>query len=585
MKNTTKILITLVLFCTASTFSKAQISWFSTDSDRAFLGVESSKISKEKAALLNLDNPYGVIIDKVIEETAAEEAGLKPFDYIVAIDDQELDWTTELTDLISRHEVDEKAVIHFYRKGKKQSLDLTFGARKSGPTIFRKNTFFSEKKPFLGVSENSDNENDEIGVTVNVVDGSTAEGLGLKDGDVVQSINGNTMVDWSDISRAINMMEIGDQVSIDYKRVGNSYKAEGEIRSKASPIYGRLNDLWSNSGGSTSGFLGIYSEVLSKDKAEKLNIENPYGSYVTGVLENTGAQEAGIQPFDYIYGIDEYRVGENQSLTSILRKYKAGEEVTIYLMRKGKNLKYNATLRSRSDSKEKKKSRCEDPFFGVQPSNRSGGDAGVRVNVVKNSTATKLDLASGDILTAINGFPIIDWADVGPAIDMMEVGNAITVDFIRAGQSKQTKGAIGSYCDTYGKERSWSMSLWGDDDPEEEEEEDLSMEVENLNASDIQAKNRSLDLDLPTDNNLTVQNINISTNKQGTITLQFELPQRGETVIKMYNQNGREVYNYDLGTFSGEFTDEVGLSDRDRASYLLHIQQGLNSIIKQISVQ
>lgn len=575
-----------LIFSLSLESGSAQINWFSDREDRAFLGVESDRISKEKAELLGYENPYGALIDRIVEESAAEEAGLLPFDYITGINNEELDWTTELSDLIQRYQPGDEARVHFIRQGEKRTETVVFSKpQTNAPNIFFKNPFNKETSPFLGVSENSDNRDDKIGVTVNIVNGSTAESLGLRDGDRITSINGYTMIDWSDISRAVDMMQVGDPVQIEYVRGDQGYEANGEISSRPNPSYAsRLRNWWFDEEEEGNAFLGIYSESPSAKKAERLGFENPYGSYVTGILENSAAENAGLQAFDYVYGIDQYRVGENQSLTSILRKYQPGEEVTIHIIRRGKEMSFPTTLGIRSEARKRDRSRCEDPFFGVQPNDRSAENQGVRINVVDESTAQSLGLSDGDIITRINGFPMIDWGDIGTAVDMLEVGEDITVDFLRGGQSRKLSGKIRSYCDTYGEQRSWNFRFWEDD--EEAERTDVSISVEDLNAAGIRDVNDNLELELPTDNRLNIKDLVLdSETPDQTLRLQFELPQRGDTQILIYNDNGRQVYNYDLGSFSGEFTDEIGLSGLQASTYYLHVRQGKDNLVQKIQLR
>lgn len=582
-KKLAPIFILLIMVLPLST--QAQ-SWWGSSDDKAFLGVESDRISKNKAELLGYDNPYGVQIKRIVKNSAAEEAGLLPFDYITAIGEESMDWTTDLTDLLNNYESGDEATVYYIRQGQKRKVDLTFGKKRNevfGSSFFTKSVF-GDDDPFLGISEHRGHDNQTLGVKVNVVDGSTADDMGLKDGDVVMKINGYTMVDWSDISRAINMMNVGDKVAIDFEREGQTYKESSEIRTKPKKDYSFNSFFNSNSNSNSSrAFLGIYSGDMSKEKAKKLGFENRYGSYVTSVFDNSAAQEAGLQPFDYIYGIDEYRVGENQSLTSILRKFDVGEEATIHFTRQGKDYQKQITFGKRSIASSRNRSRCEDPFLGVQPSHRSTSEKGTRVSVVDRSTASTLGMRDGDVINTINGFPIIDWSDVGPAIDMMEVGDPISIVYYRAGQKKTAEGKIASRCDSNNDDSSWSSKFYNDD--EDVDVEDMVFDFDDLGSEEIEDVNDDLDVNLTTNIGLSVNNLSFSPNRDLQVfNLQFELPQNGKTQIKIYNDNGRQIYNYDLGYFSGEFSDEVDLMKEGEGEYFLEIKQGDQGIVKKVTI-
>lgn len=576
----------LTFFC-FSINATAQITWWNTsENEKAFLGVEADKISKEKAQILGFENIYGQLIDKIIEKSAAEAASLQPFDYLVGIDNEEMDWTTDLTDLLSKYKAGDKATIHFYRKGKKRQVQVEFLPKESNyfsGNVFKK-SIFTEKEPFLGVSESRNSDDDELGVAVNIVEGSTADEMGLRDGDIIQEINGFKMVDWSDISRAINMLEVDDQIKVHYTRVGKAYDASSTIKTRPNRGYS-ISNFWQDDEQSDRAFLGVYSEDLSKEKADQLGIDNPYGSYVTSVFGNSAAADGGLKPFDYIYGIDEYRVGEDQNLSDILRKYKAGEKAVVHFVRKGKNYQFNITFGKRSEAKEPgNRERCEDPFLGVQESERSQTEKGVRVSVVGKSTAQSLGLRSGDVITSINGYPMIDWSDIGPAVDMMNVGDNIKINYFRAGQKMEASGKIGSYCDTYGQ-RSNAPNIWTAKVDDAIKLEEVKIDIHDLPANRIRSINQDLDLELGVSNSLTVNKLLFSPNNRlGLLELQFELPEKGKTMIQIFNNQGRQVYTYDLGYFSGEFSDQVDLLQNGTGTYYLSVQQENKSMVKELRI-
>ena len=207
-------------------------------------------------------------------------------------------------------------------------------------------------------------------------------------------------------------------------------------------------------------FLGIYSEQLSKEKARKLGFDNLYGSYVSRVVENSAAERAGVQPFDYIYGIDEYRTGKEQSLTQIIRKYHPNQNATLHLYRKGGNRTLNVTFSARSDSKAKARDKCNDPFFGISAAEMNEEEMeGVTVNIIDNSTAKAIGMENGDRIIAINGYRMLDWQDIKTAINTMKVGNQIAVDFIRNGKKMKKQGAIKSYSLAIDRSKLWAVML------------------------------------------------------------------------------------------------------------------------------
>ncbi|MEL6923204.1 MAG: PDZ domain-containing protein, partial [Bacteroidota bacterium] len=189
---------------------------------------------------------------------------------------------------------------------------------------------------------------------------------------------------------------------------------------------------------SPQAFLGVYSNPVSNKKAAALKLDEPNGVLVTSVIDNTPAAENGLRPFDYIYQIGDYKLKPHQSLTYVMRNFQPDDEATVYFIRDTKMLSQNVSFGRKSDAVYTERTAEEDPFLGIEQNHDEVPDdvVGVPVNIVNNSSAEKMGLQDGDIVTAINGYPIYDWHDSGAAIDMMEVGDEMEVTYYRNNQYK-----------------------------------------------------------------------------------------------------------------------------------------------------
>lgn len=583
--NTLLVLITLIL---PSQITAQENKCIDT---RAFLGVHSDEISRNKAEILGFDNPYGSYISKVIGNTGAELGGLEPFDYIYGIDDLRASRSEDLSDMLSNYRAGDVVVVHFYRKGKEMSQSMTLGSRSNAEY----KSVSSEEDPHLGISDMEVRPN-ILGVRVDVSRGSTAEDMGLEDGDVITAINGHSIVDWSDISTAIDAMEIGQTIEVEFERDGDMRTASAAIQSRArnQRIYQEQARVERNAG----AFLGIYSNTLSREKAKKLGLENYYGSYVTGIIGNTAAERAGIEPFDYIYGIDEYRTGARQNLGSILQKYEPGDRARIYYIRKSQDRSANVTLGSRSEAVYKEVDKCDEPFFGVSGDHSRSLDKGVPVQIVSKSTAESLGMQNRDVILSINGYTIIDWDDISTAIDNMQIGENIRVTYSRNNRELTGIQPIKSYCETKGlsgidkytiREKEFVVPGF------ETETEDrafkavdfanVQIKVEDISREESSRLRQSGSIRISS-NSLQIDNLELSPDPQkGLFRLRFNLPSRGATRVQIFNEAGRNIYDYDLGTYSGQFDDEVDMSQNGNANYFLTVSQNDRSLAKKIILE
>ncbi|HFA47411.1 MAG TPA: PDZ domain-containing protein [Bacteroidetes bacterium] len=579
----------------------------------SYLGIHSDHLSKRKAEKLGFDNAYGSYVSKVIKHSAADKAGIQPFDYIYGVNDQRTSNNQDISDILDDYEPGEEVTVLYIRNGEKRTVRLTLGAY---------NDFdwqSGEEEAFLGVRP-ADGEYDQDldGVSVEIVNNSSAEEMGLEDGDIIKSINGHQILDWNDLGIALNTVTPGDDVPIVVERDGREITKNGPVRARAtSHAYTKNKSNWNWDWDSADGekwsfgggaFLGVFVEKISERKARKLGFDNPYGSYITSVIKNTGADKAGLKPFDYIYGIDEYRVGEEQSLGGILRRYETGDEAVVHIYRKGKKMKKEIVFLAREEYKKTHKNKCEDPFFGIIQINKGYTDEGVRIKPVRNSTAADIGLEEGDIITHINGYPMIDWTDIGAAIDMNSPGDIIIVDYLRDNEKRSASGKIASYaetkncadcdCDDHkgfafdfdpGDIKISGGNTWihiGDnnnsDDDEREDVSDIEVGLHRISDDDARSLG-SKGIDMPISNDLEVERLKLSPNpNMGMFELEFDLATEGNTMVKVFNQSGRAIYEYDLGRFSGDFSDYIDIAQNGAGTYFLQISQNGKTFVRKI---
>ncbi|MDO5671360.1 MAG: trypsin-like peptidase domain-containing protein [Actinomycetaceae bacterium] len=74
------------------------------------------------------------------------------------------------------------------------------------------------------------------------------------------------------------------------------------------------------------------------------------GAKVRTVSQGTAAEEAGVKAGDVIVAIDGNEVGSGEALTGWVRRYPSGSQVRLTIVRDGKELQLNASLRTRSDA-------------------------------------------------------------------------------------------------------------------------------------------------------------------------------------------------------------------------------------------
>ncbi len=97
--------------------------------DRGWLGVQIKPVSEEVASVLGLEAGQGAMIEKVIDGTPAQEAGLQSGDIVLSFDGKKIDEARDLTRAVASTAPDTLSKVKVLRKGKRLTLDVTLANR------------------------------------------------------------------------------------------------------------------------------------------------------------------------------------------------------------------------------------------------------------------------------------------------------------------------------------------------------------------------------------------------------------------------------------------------------------------------
>ena len=237
------------------------------DGGTGYLGVQTREVTKENFAALGLSEPRGVAVDKVLEGSPAEAAGLREGDVIIRFNGEEVTSSRKLIRLVGEVAPDHKSRITVLRNGRESELVATIGKRpapqfsdggfkfgfpedgeglkfKTLPPLaeiprykIQPNTLDEPRDFFysiggsgrrIGVSLTplTDQLAKHFGVTSGVLvtdvrADSPAEKAGLKAGDIITEADGKTIKGDSDLVKAIAGKKEGD-ISLTVVRGGTT---------------------------------------------------------------------------------------------------------------------------------------------------------------------------------------------------------------------------------------------------------------------------------------------------------------------------------------------------------------------------
>jgi 2-alkenal reductase len=91
-------------------------------------------------------------------------------------------------------------------------------------------------------------------------------------------------------------------------------------------------------------YLGIGYQPIAPDVANAYNLPVQWGVYVTRVAADSPASQAGIQQGDIINQVGSVAMDEKHSYLNTLYTYKPGDQITLNVIRNGKDLQISVTL-------------------------------------------------------------------------------------------------------------------------------------------------------------------------------------------------------------------------------------------------
>ncbi len=112
-------------------------------------------------------------------------------------------------------------------------------------------------------------------------------------------------------------------------------------------VYDMLDDL-RQYGYITGGYLGVSVSDVDMQTAELYGL--PFGALVHSVEPNSCAAKAGMKKQDIITNVGGYKVENLNDLSRALRKFDAGDEITITVYRSGGDVVLNVTLDAKPTS-------------------------------------------------------------------------------------------------------------------------------------------------------------------------------------------------------------------------------------------
>ncbi len=162
---------------------------------RAVLGISMGSVDKKFADEMKLSSISGVYINEVMKGSAAEKAGLKKNDVIVAIDGQKITDASSVQAKVGSYHPGDKAVIRYIRDGKELETTVVFqaAAQQNGEADLDGSIIFYGAHLKAASPETLKALGLKSGVEIVSVESGKMAEAGAKQGGVIAYVNGEAV--------------------------------------------------------------------------------------------------------------------------------------------------------------------------------------------------------------------------------------------------------------------------------------------------------------------------------------------------------------------------------------------------------
>lgn len=189
-----------------------------------WLGVTVGDVNRELSELLGLDTVKGAFVHNIYLDSPADKGGMRPGDFIVAINGDEVESRDEVVRTVGDLRAGEQAEFEIIRFGERVELDVRIGER-----LEREEILSNQNKLWPGMTvvpltdeakEQLEIDDSQNGVLVASVErGTKAFVHGMRSYDIIVSINDRTIIDLEDFYQIISDPRT-DKFEINYIREG-----------------------------------------------------------------------------------------------------------------------------------------------------------------------------------------------------------------------------------------------------------------------------------------------------------------------------------------------------------------------------
>ena len=177
---------------------------------RAVVGIQGSDVKnyvdgqKEQGKDIDLGTMEGIYVAKVTEESAAEEAGLKEGDIIIAIDGKEMNKMADMQEYLAKKRPGDKVTVTYLRDKKKNTKSITLKNEQGNTQVVKKADLDVLGGNFRSITDAQKQQlNIGYGLEVLKVNSGKLKNAGITKGFIIQRVNDNAVKTIEDLQNIV----------------------------------------------------------------------------------------------------------------------------------------------------------------------------------------------------------------------------------------------------------------------------------------------------------------------------------------------------------------------------------------------
>jgi serine protease Do len=195
---------------------------------RGWLGVSIQEVTEDIAKSFKLDKAEGALVAEVMEDSPAEKGGLERGDIVIEFGGNNISSPNELQRVVANTLPKKRVKVKVVRDGKIKTLTVKVGAMPDELTETEKTITtdlgLTVQTLTPELAEQFDWPRGESGVLItNVESGSAGDEAGLRRGDLIKEINGQTVKDTEQYKRLVGKAKAGESLLLFVKRGSRTF--------------------------------------------------------------------------------------------------------------------------------------------------------------------------------------------------------------------------------------------------------------------------------------------------------------------------------------------------------------------------